>query len=40
MRGVEVDGETLAIDDGVRVARENAENSGAKARALLKFIPP
>jgi len=38
MREVQVDGEKLAIDDVVRVARENAKNSSAKARALLKFI--
>ena len=38
MREVQVDGEKLATDDVVRVARENAKNSSVKARALLKFI--
>ena len=38
MREVQVDGEKLAADDVVRVARENAKNSSVKARALLKFI--
>jgi len=35
---VQVDGEKLTIDDIVRIAWENAKNSSAKARTMLKLI--
>ena len=38
MREVRVDGRNLTIDDVVRVARENAKNPSAKARAISKLI--
>ena len=35
---VRVDGENLAIDDVIRVARENAKNSSVKPRSMVMYI--